>query len=255
MKPNTLPVKRRPVSKGLFKRLHAVTGKKQRVAATASPYDLDADDNASRISRSLTIIFVFHIVVLGLIFFHQQYLNGHTQPVAEPEPKLMPLTNASLQAAKKENLPILSSSDERYTVKAGDNYSRIAAAYGVDEEELRKVNNDPDIQAGLTLKIPAKKKMAAPVVDAAAPAARDSGLVEAVPIGTPRAVVVRPAVTPAETKAVVPSASSGKTYVVQPGDSVWRIANRFKVDQAVLMKKNGISDAKKLKTGMSLIIP
>ena len=47
----------------------------------------------------------------------------------------------------------------------------------------------------------------------------------------------------------------GKSYVVQNGDSVWRIANRFKVSQEALMKANGISDAKKMKVGMSLVIP
>ena len=38
MKPQTLPVKRRPVPNGIFKRLRAVTGnRKQRVAAAAAP--------------------------------------------------------------------------------------------------------------------------------------------------------------------------------------------------------------------------
>jgi LysM repeat protein len=43
--------------------------------------------------------------------------------------------------------------------------------------------------------------------------------------------------------------------VVQNGDSVWRIANRFKVNQDALMKANGLSDARKLRGGMSLVIP
>ena len=260
MKPNTLPVKRRPVSKGVFKRLHAVTGRKQRVAATATAEDMDVDDNSSRISRSLTIIFVFHIVVLGLIFFHQQYLNGHTPAVpTKDEAKLMPLPNTTPQGARRENYPMLSSGDNAYTVKTGDNYSRIAAGFNVDEAELRKANNDRDIQAGLMLKIPPARVTPAPVpVAPATPSApADDGLVAAIPVnGAPKAIVVRPTLAHAETAVpAVPSASSGKTYIVQPGDSVWRIANRFKVDQNSLMKKNGISDARKLKTGMSLMIP
>jgi LysM repeat protein len=55
--------------------------------------------------------------------------------------------------------------------------------------------------------------------------------------------------------ASAPAAASGKTYVVQNGDSVWRIANRFKVNQDALMKANGLSDARKLRGGMSLVIP
>jgi LysM repeat protein len=42
---------------------------------------------------------------------------------------------------------------------------------------------------------------------------------------------------------------------VQPGDSIWRIANRNKVSQDALMRANGISDARKMKTGMKLVIP
>ena len=49
--------------------------------------------------------------------------------------------------------------------------------------------------------------------------------------------------------------ATGSSYVVQAGDSVWRIANRFKVSQDALMKANGITDARKMKTGMKLAIP
>ena len=52
-----------------------------------------------------------------------------------------------------------------------------------------------------------------------------------------------------------PIVASGTSYVVQNGDSIWRIANRFKVNQDTLMKANGISDARKMKVGMSLVIP
>jgi LysM repeat protein len=92
------------------------------------------------------------------------------------------------------------------------------------------------------------------------PTHQDDGLVEAVPVNTanaPKAQLVRPAndrpAAPA-VAAATPTAS-GQTYVVQSGDNVWRIANRFKVDQQALMKINGISDPKKLKLGMSLTIP
>jgi spore germination protein len=53
----------------------------------------------------------------------------------------------------------------------------------------------------------------------------------------------------------IAAAASGKTYVVQPGDSIFRIANRHKVSQQSLMRANGISDPRKMKTGMNLIIP
>ena len=43
--------------------------------------------------------------------------------------------------------------------------------------------------------------------------------------------------------------------MVRPGDSVWRIANRFGVPQEDLMKANGIDDPRKMGVGMKLRIP
>lgn len=68
-----------------------------------------------------------------------------------------------------------------------------------------------------------------------------------IPKATP---VTKPATTP---KPKVASAS--KSYTVREGDNLWRISSRLKVDQAKLMKANGITDVKKLKPGMTLSIP
>ena len=73
----------------------------------------------------------------------------------------------------------------------------------------------------------------------------------------PKAQKVRPTTShePQAQAAAAPLAASGKAYVVQAGDSVWRIANRFKISQDNLMRANGISDARRMKTGMKLVIP
>lgn len=263
MKPQTLPVKRNPVSKGVFKRLSAVTrSRKQRVAATADD-DLEHEDHSSKISRALTIIFLIHIVVLGLIFFHQRFLDDGSDSGTMAK-KVEP----AKPAANDRALPKLSNGDAIYRVVPGDNYTRIAAAQEVDESELRVANNNVDIVPGLIMKIPPKRIVAVDPPEVAAirestPIDRDRGLVEAVPVetaGAPRAQLVRvtePARAPATPAARTESAPipSGKTYTVQAGDNVWRIANRFKVDQKALMKANGISDPKKLKLGMTLNIP
>lgn len=265
MKPQTLPVRRNPVSKGVFKRLSAVTrGRKQRVAATATADDFEADDHSSKISRALTIIFLIHIVVIGLIFFHQRFLdNGTSEGDSVAVPKPAPAAGPSNQP----RLPKMSNGDSIYAVVAGDNYPRIAAAQGVDEAELRAANENRSIGAGMYLKIPPRRIVAMDPPEVTAirdqgttPALKDDELVEAIPVNTanaPKAQVVRPAIDRTTSAAVAPVApsASGKTYVVQPGDNVWRIANRFKVDQAALMKINGINDPKKLKLGMTLNIP
>ena len=260
MKPQTLPVKRRPVPNGIFKRLRAVTGnRKQRVAAAAGVSEMESDDSSSKISRALTIIFLIHIVAIGLIFVHIKFLDGRT-------PDESKTANASQQDNVPEvvtvkprlDLPRLSSGEKPYIVRPGDNYARVAAAVGVDEGDLRLINKHADIVPGLLLKIPPQRAAA---VEAAAPVTTDqptladdsSGLVDAVDvIAAPRARLVRPNTTPTAEDKVI---TSGKTYVVKSGDSVWRIANKFKVNQDALMKANGISHAGKLKIGASLAIP
>ena len=263
MKPHTLPVKRRPVTKGILKRLSAVTGnRKQRVAATASASDLDGDDNSSKISRALTIIFLIHIVAIGLIFVHKHFLEGKTigsvaTVKAEPAPSV-----AAIAPVSRAELPKLSSGDSPYLVSRGDNYSVIAKDLNVDEEELKLINKHIDIRPGLILSIPPKRIVAeepaeVTAIRSQAPSDADRGLVENIDVtNAPRAQLVRPNLArTASTASATPALASGKSYVVQNGDSVWRIANRFKVSQDALMKANGISDARKMKIGMTLSIP
>lgn len=52
-----------------------------------------------------------------------------------------------------------------------------------------------------------------------------------------------------------PTGESGKTYVVQKGDSPAGIAKKFKVSYAELLKTNNIEDPKKLQIGQKLLIP
>ena len=260
MKPQTLPVKRRPVPNGIFKRLRAVTGnRKQRAAAAAGASEMESEDSSSKISRALTIIFLIHIVAIGLIFVHIKYLDG--RPPDEPKTvKATQQENVPEVVAVKPrlDLPRLASGEKPYIVRPGDNYARVAAVLGVEEGDLRLINKHVPIESGLLLKIPPKRTAAveAPelvAMNAPTPADDSSELVDAVDvIAAPRAVVVRPNTKPSAEDKV---SASGKTYVVKSGDSVWRIANKFKVNQDALMKANGISNAGKLKVGMSLAIP
>jgi len=275
MKPHTLPVKRTPVSKGIFRRLSAVTRNRRQRAATATADDFEHDDHSSKISRALTIIFLIHIVVIGLIFFHQKFLD-----------KGAPATEAVVKKAApvvpERVLPKLSDGGQVHRVKVGDNYEKIAAEYEVDLEDLRVANNHVDIVPSLLMKIPPRKVVAVTPPEVAAitnpETLQDNGLVEAVPVetaGAPRAQIIRqeeapaarpvvaapavraPAQTPparTQSQAQAPAAS-GQTYVVQSGDNIWRISNKFKVDQKALMRANGITDPKKLKLGMTLKIP
>jgi LysM repeat protein len=259
MKSQMLPVKRRPVSNGLFRRLNAVTNsRRQRVAAAASSAtEMESEDGSSKISRALTIIFLIHIVAIALIFIHQRFLDGR-EAVVSTAVKNAPREAAPAVSQSRADLPRLSSGEKPYIVRTGDNYARIAAAEGVEEGDLRQVNGNVDIGPGLILKVPPKRIVAEDPPEVAAirqqtPSDRDRGLVEAVPVdvsNAPRAQLVRPSVSHGSAPA-----ASGTTYVVQPGDSIFRIASRHKVSQQSLMRANGISDPRKMRTGMKLTIP
>jgi LysM repeat protein len=261
MKPHTLPTKRQPASKGIFKRLSAITGnRKQRVAATANPADLEIDETGSKISRALTIIFLIHIVAIGLIFVHKQFLDGRPSDGLTVAKVAANMIEVAPAPQRELNLPKFSSTDDRYLVQLGDNYARIAQAHGVEEADLRACNNDVKIGPGLRLHIPPKRIIAVepPEVVAireSAPTDHERGLVEVDVSDAPRAQLVRPNTHVEKNSAAEPVAASGKSYVVQKGDNIWQIANRFKVDQEKLMKANNITDARKVKIGTNLVIP
>ncbi len=262
MKPHTLPVKRLPVSKGIFKRLSAVTAnRKQRVAATANP-DMDFEDGGSRIARALTIIFLIHIVAIGLIFVHQKFLDGR----APEEPRTAAVAAQEhvpvvASTPARLDLPRLATGEKPYIVRQGDNYARIASAVGVEEGDLRLINKHADIVPGLLLKIPPKRIVAMEPPEVAAirrqqPVDNASGLVPAVDVSSvPKAQLVRANIPHAPQVPATPLVATGKNYVVRKGDSIWRIANQFKVSQEALIKANGISKGHKIQPGMSLAIP
>lgn len=265
MQPNTLPTKRRPAPKKIFKRLRAVTGsRKQRVAASA---EMESEDNSSKISRALTIVFLIHIVAIGLIFVHQRFLDGRApQESQKAKTEKKASSSAVAVASLHSDLPRLATGEKSVPVRAGDNYTRIAAAEGVDESDLRQINQHVDIRPGVILKIPPKRIVAVDPPEVATiisqtPLDKDRGLVEAVPVdvsGAPRAQLVNPKRSTTRAGAAEPPAApatAAKSYTTQAGDSIWRIANRFKVSQDAILKANGISDARKIKAGMSLIIP
>jgi LysM repeat protein len=262
MKSQILPVKRRPASKGIFRRLSAVTrSRKQRVAASASSADLETDDGGSKISRALIIIFLIHIVAIALIFIHQRFLDGRTAD--SPPPAKSGTAEVVAPVAAPAAPSSLATGEKPYIVKAGDTYPRIAAAEGVDEDALRLLNKHVEVSPGLILRIPPPRTAAIEVaavtpVHAQAPPDHGASLVDAAPVDVSGAPKARPLRSNDAADSAVHAAApqaSGKSYTVQSGDSIWRIAHRHKVNQDALLRANGISDARKIKPGMKLVIP
>ncbi|GAA5494558.1 LysM domain-containing protein [Rubritalea squalenifaciens DSM 18772] len=258
MKDDRLQTKRQ-TKKG-FRVLQAkMTRRKQRVSAAATADSLDQDVPNVGVGRALTVILALHVVAIAAIFIGTQWNDRELATVEEAAPASVDISkvNTKLDTA---------------FVHTGDTYEAFAARHGVDVNELRKLNNDMILRAGVRLTIPENK------ISNVAPAVANQGAVqlddnarevavsERPPVGalpvenveeTPKAVLVTPRGRPNIPRAIPvaePVASNG-SYVVQSGDTVWRISQKFHVSQDELLKLNGLSDPRKLKVGDKLIIP
>ncbi len=253
MKDQKLQTKRQ-TKKG-FRKLHAkVTAgsrRKQRVSATANPSMLDSDVPNASIGRALTIILMLHLVAIGVIYVGIKWNKGQFDDI-------IPSSASTAAAATSVDISNVNAGLKTEFVLAGDTYEAFAARHQVDSQELRKVNNNATIHAGMPLSLPAAViKGTSPAVVAALPVSDRPPLpatsnvvnVQSAVREAPRAVVVTPNIPQAQPVA------GGHTYKVQSGDSVWRISNKFKVSQDALMKLNGMSDARQLRSGVTLKIP
>lgn len=259
MKFERIPTRRKPVRKTLSARLfNKAKPKRQHASAAAASHD-DMEESGINISRSLTIIFAIHIIAIGMIFIHKQYLSDRT-----PEP-----VSSVVEAAPKASTPAVqsrkfSSGEASYMVEQGDNFPIIAAKLNVEESDLRNSNVGREIRGGVVLRIPQRKRIVAedpPEVAAIRnqPAINDSerGLVEIDPsLVANRAQVIRPmrqdATPDAPRAAVVPS---GRTHILESGENIWRISNKYNVSQKDLMALNNITDPTKLKIGQVIKLP
>lgn len=262
MKLSSISVKRRPVKKSAFRTLFAnVTRKKHRAATSAAPAsELEGDVPNLGIARALIVILIIHVVAIAGIFVHTRWFDGSTATAASTTTKLPEPAASSPQTISKD--------DKRYMVANGESYATIAAAHGVQEEELRALNDNQELRGGRVLRIPAPSALppkAIAVVEsagtdpspapktrsaAAAPVdeLRNAPMVETAN-ATPQAGV---RTTPAATAS--PSAS-GKRYMVKNGDTFWRIAQANGTTPDAIMKANQITDPRKLRAGMALLIP
>ncbi len=112
-----------------------------------------------------------------------------------------------------------------YIVRSGDTLGVIAAQFGVTVEAIMELNGLTDhmIQVGQELRIP---------VEGVGPT---------------------PTVAPEATEATEQSETT--IYMVQAGDTLTEIAQRFNVSQEAIMEANDIGDADSLRVGQELQIP
>jgi LysM repeat protein/uncharacterized protein YvpB len=115
-----------------------------------------------------------------------------------------------------------------HTVQPGENLYRIGLRYGVDWRAIMAANGlyNTYIYVGQTLVIPGTTADPAP-----------------------------PPATPAPAPAPAPPAPAAGTYVVQRGDALWLIAQRFNVTVADLLAVNDLANPNLIYAGQVLLIP
>jgi LysM repeat protein len=284
MKLSSLSVKRRPVKKGAFRTLFANVARKKHRAATAvaAPMpEMEGDVPNLGIARALVVILIIHVVAIAGIFAHSHFFEGDAAKAAVAEKEL--LEPVREQPAAAANLPQIATGEDFHIVKTGDTYEKIAMANGVEVADLRRVNDNTALSADLILRIPARTIVATEpeelirlrngsavletdttvetVVGSTLPVddLRSAPMVET----DAAAQLVRPNVTrgveaarPVEQAgAPAASAASGTKYTVKNGDTFWKIAKANGTTPDAIMKANRITDPRKLRPGMQLIVP
>jgi len=242
----TLQPKRRPVRKRRFNVLHARTKRRQRAATTREPEGTVPNVG---VARALVIILGLHVAAIGGIFFHNRHFeNSGASDGASVAEKVDPQpVNRGAESAN----PV--AGDLAYVVVAGDDYPKIAEEYGVDEKELRLANFNANLRPGRILRIPPGRTVDAGNTELAGGPGDAASSGSSAPGEMPVAILVKPKPPRALVVGAAPATAGG--YVVQPGDSVWRLSQKFKVSQDDLMKANGIDNPRRLRVGMKLKIP
>jgi LysM repeat protein len=120
-----------------------------------------------------------------------------------------------------------------HVVQPGENLFRIGLRYGVNWRDIMAANGlySTNIYVGQSLVIPGTSDGAAPAPPAA------------------------PSAAPAPPPAAPAAAAAGGSYIIQRGDTLWQIAQRFGVTVPALMSANGIADPSRIYYGLELAIP
>jgi LysM repeat protein len=138
-----------------------------------------------------------------------------------------------------------------YTVGNGDNLWTLAKKHNVSVGDLAAANNlkvTSVLHPGQKLIIPGKS-LTSKTAEAAPKA--ESAAVGAVAPAAGKAS----SASPAASSAAKPTAAGASKHLVKSGESLSVIARQYGVRQAELMQANNITDPKKIRAGMELVIP
>ncbi len=268
----TIQTKRQAQAGNGFRKLHARTTSRKRKlrAATAvadAHTDFESDVPNVGIGRALIVILVIHVVAIAVIYLHSTFIGNQPEETVAEKGKSVSSAVAAVSPVAALVAPAAEpdQASGRYIVMTGDTYARVAHNKNVDETPLRALNDSRPLRAGVVLDLPAELS-SRPVAVHETPVQRITSAEVAVPAVAvavereiPRAIVINedPAASATLVQLAVATSlsDSGKRYTVKSGDTVWRIASRYKVSRENLLKINGLTDPRKLYAGREIKIP
>jgi LysM repeat protein len=224
------------------KRLRATA---QRTSAKYQQDKSEAEEPNVKLSRAFVVVLLLHVVAVGGIFVFSA-LKDRQQASPAPGKGQPGGAKASLQAntiatSHNELTPAANSS---HRVKPGETLASIAAAKGLTAHDLELANNlkpSAALTPGKELVIP------------------DKAALRPVPLDVQKLVENPRTTSNPKTNNLAAGDKSteetGRTYVVQRGDTPTLIAKRLKVSAAELLRLNNIEDPKKLQVGQKLAVP
>ena len=238
------------------KRLHARAASSRE---EVEEYESESEPSM-KLSQAFIVVLILHVVAVAGIYGFNKLKETSAKPiaakkesvetVATTEKAIAPATEVKPMSAAPKSAP--ATSEQTYTVTAGDTLKKIASKFNTSIEALEKANNltgNSIIRTGQVLvigKTSTAKLEAAPMA-------------KATPSTVAKTVPAQPAAsktTMAESKEEPKETNSARdAYTVAKGDNPYSIAKKFKVTQDALMKANNIDDPRKLKIGQKLVIP
>ena len=144
-KPRTIQT-RRKTPKSPLRMLQAATGpsrKRRQRASTATAEDLGEVPGVG-IARALVVILLLHVAAIAGIWMHNEMTKEND-------------LKATVPAEPDDSHPTPIEGADRAIVSTGDNYARLAARLGVDEQALRRANENKVLRAGWTINVPERR--------------------------------------------------------------------------------------------------
>ena len=167
-------------------------------------------------------------------------------------PVHMPAMTSSAVTPKPEH-----SHQQIYTVKITDSYKKIAHAHHITVAELKEANHIKGdvLHTGQKLIIPSENKLVAENATAStAPSTLHLDSAPAMPIVNQAAAPITTGLSSTSTT-VASTGLHHHLYTVVKGDTLTKIAHKFKTTPSAIMAENGITNPTKLSIGEKLKIP